>query len=174
MINGQRFPPVPILVLGHFRDKLAAECRRDVRVLCADRFVVTRIISFDWQSVATPAPTPTPTAFPDPPPSGLFDPRDPQRCAGDVEYAFVGWTTTDDLQLPFHRDGHVWAAITGKPVLLGDDWTTDPNTGEIYRVWGRLICIAEESAPDVTLFGAVPGTEFRELAKGTAEPLDSE
>src|SRR5580765_7624874 len=42
-INGQRFPPVPIVVVGHFNDPRAVKCRPIARKLCRDRLVVDRI-----------------------------------------------------------------------------------------------------------------------------------
>lgn len=44
--NGQQLPPVPIVVVGHFDDPRAADCRPQARQLCRDRFVIDRIVSF--------------------------------------------------------------------------------------------------------------------------------
>jgi hypothetical protein len=173
VVNNQQYRPVPIVVVGHFDDARARECQDSAQQLCADRLVVTRIAAFDWEGVPTPAPTLPATPFPSPAPSGLFDPRDPNLCAGDVEYSFVGWTTTKDLGLSFERDGHVWAAVTASAVLLGgDSWNLGPDeTGPKFRMWGRRICIAEEGKPSVVMYGAVPGTSFKELEDGTHVPV---
>jgi hypothetical protein len=58
VIDDQRYPPVPIVVVGHFDDPRANECRPQARAACLDRFVIDRIVSFDPSSV--PAPTATP------------------------------------------------------------------------------------------------------------------
>jgi hypothetical protein len=159
VINGQRYPPVPIVVVGHFDDPRADQCRKTARQLCADRLVVDRIVSFDPAAVSTPAPTPPPTPFPSPGPSGLFG---PDECSGNVDYAFVGWTTTDQLQLPFSREGHVWAMVTTKAVPLGE-WIDDPEgSGHKFRWFGRRICIREEGDPiGATTFGWVPGSTYQ-------------
>jgi hypothetical protein len=174
IVNGQRFPPVPITVVGHFDDKRAVDCRPESVALCADRLVVSRIVEFLWQSVATPRPSQPPTPFPSPAPAELFNPKSSPLCAGDVPYSFVGWTTTEELKLAFHRDGHVWAAITADTVPLGgNDWTVDAETGRSFRVWGREICLATEAEPDVMLYGSVPGTTYREYEDGTTVPVDA-
>jgi hypothetical protein len=142
-INGQQYRPVPILVVGHFDDARATACREAARQLCRDRLVLERIVDFEPGSVPTPAITPEPTAFPDPPPAPLFDAA---ACAGDVRYAFVGWTTTASLDLPYERPGHVFAMVTADPILLTEDgWQDDPNgSGHRFQIWGPKICIAEE------------------------------
>jgi hypothetical protein len=57
VIDDQFYPPVPIVVIGHFDDPRAIACRPQARQGCLDRFVIDRIVSFDPGSV--PAPTPT-------------------------------------------------------------------------------------------------------------------
>jgi hypothetical protein len=171
-INGQPYPPVPIVVVGHFDDPRAADCRAAARQLCRDRLVVDRIAVLDLAAVPTPGPSPTPTAFPSPAPTGLFG---PQACAGDVPYSFVGWTTTAELQLPFEREGHVWAMVTVDPVLLSGspDWFDDPNgSGHKYRPWGRWICLAEEGMVGSVEFGTVPGSSYWEWDDGRRTPVD--
>jgi hypothetical protein len=161
IINGQQYPPVPIVVVGHFDDPQAAQCNPAKRQLCLDRLVLEQIVSFEPASVATPGVTPSPTPFPSPGPSGLFA---ADRCAGDVPYSFVGWTTTAELQLPFDRPGHVWAMVTQDPVLLTDGgFTDDPNgSGHKFEVFARRICIAEEGPghEDEMTFGEVPGSAY--------------
>lgn len=172
IINGQRYPPVPIVVIGHFDDPLAAACRPERRQACLDRLVVDRIASFNAQAVPTPGVSPTPSPFPSPAPSGLFDPI---VCAGDVPYSFIGWSTTAVLQLPFDREGHVWAVVTRDPVLLGGEgWNADPNgsTGR-YRPWGRRICIGEEGDFGAISYGVVPGTGYLEWEDGHRTPGDT-
>jgi hypothetical protein len=155
ILYGQRYPPVPIVVVGHFDDPRAAQCRPEARQLCADRLVVDRIAAFSPGSVPLPTPTPTPTPFPDPAPSGLFAPSD---CSPGVEYSFIGWTTTAELQLPFERPGHVWAVVTATPVPLGV-WT-DGGNGHQFIWYGRRICIGEEGEPGAMTFGSVPGSAY--------------
>ncbi len=172
IINGQRYPPVPIVVIGHFDDPLAAACRPERRQTCLDRLVVDRIAIFNPQAVPTPGVSPTPSPFPSPPPSGLLDPID---CAGDVPYSFIGWSTTAELQLPFDRAGHVWAVVTRDPVLLGGDgWNADPNgsTGR-YRPWGRKICISEEGDFGAISYGVVPASGYLEWEDGHRTPGDT-
>lgn len=167
MINGQRYPPVPIVVRGHFDDSRASQCRLEARKLCQDRLVVDEILSFDPGSVPTPAPTPSPTPFPSPPPPALFQEK---SCAGDVRYSFVGWTTTDALDLPFDRPGHVWAMVTAVPVPLGD-WS-EPVNGHRFRWFGQRICIAEEGEEGVIEFGHVHGSTYKQWDDGRKEQAE--
>ncbi|MBI2781806.1 MAG: hypothetical protein HYX55_08440 [Chloroflexi bacterium] len=168
VVNGQRYTPIPIVVVGHFNDARADECQPDVRALCLGRLVVTKVAVFDPNSVATPAPTkPQQTVGSD---VGLFDPRDGRVCAGDVTYSFVGWTTTDALELPFQREGRVWAAITAEPALLGGDEWSEDSVGP-FRMWGRRICLATQADPNTILYGVVPGTLAREGENGKVEPV---
>jgi hypothetical protein len=171
IINGQRYLPVPIVVVGHFDDPRSKECAAAAMKTCQDRLVIDRIAVFDPRSVATPAPSPSPTPFPSPAPKGLFDPKTPRVCAGDVPYSFVGWTTTDALKLPVKRDGQIWAAVTAEAVLLGgDEWTTEDNT--VFRWWGKMICFAEDGEPAVIEYGAVEGTTYKEWQDGTTTKAD--
>jgi hypothetical protein len=164
---------VPIVVIGHFDDEGADDCALAAAKLCRDRLVIDRIPVFDPKSVATPAPSPTPTPFPSPAPEGLFDPKAPRVCAGDVKYSFVGWVLSEELDLAELSQGYVWAAVTADDVLLGgNQWTEDPETGEEFRWWGRRICFAEEGQPDVVLYDAVEGTTYKELRDGTRTKVD--
>jgi hypothetical protein len=54
IVNGQRYPPIPIVVVGHFDDPQANECRAQARQACLDRFVIDRIVQFDPSSVPEP------------------------------------------------------------------------------------------------------------------------
>ena len=107
------------------------------------------------------------------PPKGLFDPTAGRACAGAVEYAFVGWTTTTELGASIEREGHVWAAVTADAVLLGgDEWTEDPSSGKEFRWWGRMVCFAEEGQPDVVLRDVIRGTTYKEWRDGTTTEAD--
>ena len=158
-INGQPYPPVPIVVVGHFDDPRAAQCRPQARQLCRDRLVLDEIVQFDPSVVPTPGVTPTPTPFPDPQPSAMFERA---MCEGDVAYSFVGWTTTRELEMPFNRDGHVFAMVTEEAVLLTNGgWQDDPNgSGHRFQIWGRRICIAQEGHEGEMEFASVPGSAF--------------
>lgn len=76
LFGSWRRPPVPIVVVGHFDDPRAADCRGEARQLCLDRFVIDRVAMFDPNSVPAPTPSPTATPFPfsDPPPTPLVTP----------------------------------------------------------------------------------------------------
>lgn len=159
IINGQRYPPVPIVVVGHFDDPRAAACAPRARQLCLDRLVIERIVVFDPTVVPTPGVTPTPTPFPELPPDALFG---PDRCSGDVEYSFVGWTTTRELEMSYDREGNVYAMVTAEAVLLTEHgWQDDPNgSGHQYQIWGRHICFAEEGREGEMGFASVVGSAF--------------
>lgn len=170
VINGQRYPPVPIVVVGHFDDPRAAACRPAFRQLCLDRLVIERVAMFDPSSVPTPGVTPTPTPFV-PPPSGYFD---ASRCAGVVPYSFVGWTTTDTLHMQFERSGTVFAMVTESPVVLteSDDGTgyfDPPDGGPRYQLWGRKVCISQDAS--TMEYGWVIGTTYKHLEDGTEFPF---
>jgi hypothetical protein len=83
----------------------------------------------------------------------------PSRCAGDVPYSFVGWTTTATLHMQFERAGTVFAMVTEQPVVLtesddGSGWVDEP--GPRHQLWGRKVCIATE--PNSMEFGWVVGS----------------
>lgn len=112
-INGQHYPPVPIVVVGHFDDPRADDCEPDARQLCRDRLVVDEIVEFDPQAVPTPGVTPSPTPFPfDDPPSAPFAAA---KCAGDVPYSFVGWGRLSDYGLDIGGDKVVYLVVTREP-----------------------------------------------------------
>jgi hypothetical protein len=174
LADGVPFPPVPIVVVGHFDDPRAADCRPQARQLCRERFVLDEIVSFDPASVPPPTPTPEPTPFPDPPPPAPFG---PEACAGDVEYSFVGWTTTAELGTDAQREGHVFAMVTEEQVPLGDWWDEDlEGPLQPSRWWGQRICFTTDveaaafpEGPPI-LFDHVDGTTFREWQDGRREP----
>jgi hypothetical protein len=170
-VNDQRFPPVPIIVAGHFDDPRAAECRPKARQLCLDRLVVDRVVAFDPASVPPPPPTPRPTPFPfDDPPPGLFE---PEACTNGAPVAYAGWTTLRALKIERGSPDDVgWFVISRDPIPIGD-WFADPNDGKTYRVWGQRVCFSYPWEEGGMEFDAIPGTEFREYPDGHHEPTDA-
>jgi hypothetical protein len=167
MINGQWYPPVPIVVLGHFDDPRAEDCRPEARRLCRNRLVIDRIVEFDIDAVPTPGITPSPTPFPSPGPPGMFE---PEECAGDVPYTFVGWTTVDELGLDRGIVGHIWAVISRDPVDRSGEWIDGPS-GQRYRHFARAICFRAEYDPFETMnYESVPGTEEIHWEDGLITP----
>lgn len=165
--NGQFYPPVPIIVGGHFDDPRSSDCRAEARQLCADRLVLERVVSFEPDSVPPSTPTPAPTPFPEVTPQALFG---PEACSGDVEYSLVGWTTLDELGLDYGPEGPVYAMVTKDVIPMGD-WVEGPyGPGEGFRWWGQRICWAQEGQPGMMSFGHVPGTSFKEWRDGRHEP----
>jgi hypothetical protein len=167
-INGQRFPPVPIVVTGHFDDPRAADCNPARVKLCQDRLVVDEILEFDALSVPDPAPTPSPTPFPfaDPPPA-LFS---ADTCAPGQPFSFVGWTTLASFGIPKDRpDEGAYVVITRDAIPLAD-WSYDRKDGR-YRLWGRRMCYALERDGGAIVMTAVPGSEFREYPNGSHQPV---
>jgi hypothetical protein len=59
-------PPTPIVVVGHFDDPRAADCRLEARQLCRDRLVIDSILSFQppVAPARNPAAPPTPASRP--------------------------------------------------------------------------------------------------------------
>jgi hypothetical protein len=168
-INGQQFPPVPIIVVGHFDDPRAAECRAIARQLCKDRLVLDRIVQFDPSSVPTPAPTPSPTPFPfaDPPPP-LFD---ASRCLANVAYGFVGWTTLAALGINQGESKATGFAMITRDAVSISDWSVDPNGAGKWRMWGRRVCISFPEQPGVVSFYGLP--MFKVFSDGHREPYQS-
>ncbi len=153
--NGQAYPPVPIVVVGHFDDPLATECRPEARQLCKDRLVVDKIALFALDAVPSPGITPVPTPYqPAPSETPLFD---PESCfAGTVgkpsTLSYAGWMDGGDLKLTSGLDlsgTTVWVAVTKDAVPLGD-WFLMPGDSRESLAMGRLVCYA---------FGGVPGTQ---------------
>ena len=133
-INGQHYPPVPIVVVGHFDDPRADDCQPDARQLCRDRLVIDEIVEFDPQAVPTPAVTPSPTPFPfdDPPPA----PFTAAKCAGDVPYSFVGWGRLSDYGLDIGGDEVVYLVVTreqqqgaGRKICWANEWDQGSYAG---------------------------------------------
>ena len=164
IVNGQQYPPVPIVVVGHFNDKLAADCRPEALEICRDRLVVDRIVRFDPASVPSPAPTPTPTPFPfaDPPPA-LYKVDD---CAEGHPIKFAGWTTLRSLGIEIASPDEIaYIVITAKPIVIGD-WYNG------YRLWGQRVCYGYPWESGAIGFTALPGTSFREYRDGHHEPTE--
>jgi hypothetical protein len=64
--SGDGHAPVPIVVVGHFDDPLAADCRPEARQTCLDRLVVDKIAYFAANVSVAPSIEPTPSAVPTP------------------------------------------------------------------------------------------------------------
>jgi len=165
--------PVPIVVVGHFDDALAADCRPEARQECLDRFVIDRIDMFDPSSVPAPTPSPTPTSFPIsyPPPPLLTE----ELCYPGVAKSLMGWTTIADLDIPLDRfrsrqGQYVYAMVTRDVVPLGDpsgedQWYDNPDyPGHKTRWWGRGVCLTAEAG--IQEGSAVIGTTFLEVDDG--------
>ena len=150
--------PVPILVLGHFRDPQAGQCVAEVRQVCLDRFVIESILVFDPASAPAATPTLVPTPFPSPAPSGLFAST---QCAGDVPYSFVGWTTTDTLHSTLTYEGHVWAVVTRDVVPTGQWGELPDSPGHFNLPMGRQVCVGLDLDPGGISVGVVLGTGYR-------------
>ena len=160
-INGQRYAPVPIVVIGHFDDPRADDCRAKARQLCRDRLVIDRIVQFDAEAVPTPGVTAPPTPFPSPAPSGLFDPRRaPATCRTS---SWGGPRPPSWAWIGAGRTGTSGPSSRGMPSTAptGSE-QDDPNgSGHQYQHWARLICFAEESThyEGEMGFESVPGTD---------------
>jgi hypothetical protein len=165
-IDGQRERPVPIVVIGHFDDDRVKDCQPAQAKLCADRFVIDRIVDYRPGAVPTPGVTPPPSPFPfDSPPPAPFDVA---NCAGDGPYSFVGWISREDLGLVGQGDvpPTAYAAITRDVIEIGS-WIDDPaSSGQRYRVMARRVCFAAEYDHGAIRFGWVPGSEYREWEDG--------
>ena len=151
--------PVPVVVAGHFNDSSAASCVSDARDACRKTFVIESILVYDPSSAPTMPPTPSPSLIPSSAP-GLFDAT---RCAGDVPYSFVGWTTVDALNIPMDFQGQAWAVVTKDIVPLGD-WFPDINVaGHLSLAMGRRVCLGfpMDAAGGGMAFSVVKGTAYR-------------
>jgi hypothetical protein len=168
LINGQRYPPVPILVVGHFGDPSAEECPPEARPACRDRFFIDRIVDFDPGAAATPAMTPPPTPFPSPWPPGLFEAGE---CAGNVPYAFVGWTTFEELGIKLPGYGHIWAVVSRETAdRSGGEWS-EHVSGHRYRHWARVVCYRPEWMDSGVMgYVSLPGTEEIHWEDGVVTP----
>lgn len=173
-VNGQMFPPVPILVLGHFDDPRAAQCRPAARALCEDRFVIDELVDFDVAAVATPGVSPTPTAFPfDAPPAARFEASQclPPGWDQTPEFSFVGWKSGQELDLTSQRDFSaetLYVAIAKDIGPLGD-WFMLPGDDRESRSMGRLVCLSGEWEPPggAVYYDSVAGTTFRVYRDGS-------
>lgn len=172
-VNGQPFPPVPIVAVGHLDDERAAECRPEQRQLCLDRFVIDRLITFQPGTVPTPGitPTPSPFAFDSPPPLSL-DLSMCENTAGTTEFSFVGWMAGEELAAQLASgitlDGvTVAVAITRDPVRVS---ARNDENGKHYRVMGRQVCFAREWEQGSAQFDTIKGSLYRLYDDGTVVP----
>jgi hypothetical protein len=185
-VNGQLFPPVPIVVVGHLDDERAADCRPKQRQLCRDRFVIDRLVAFDPGAVPTPGVTPTPSPFPfDSPPPLSLDRALCADVAGTSDFSFLGWMSGDELAAQLASgitfEGETLAvAITRYPVDLAaraapsaPGSSADDDDGKHYRVMARLVCFAREWDEGVLQFDAIKGSVYRLYDDGTVVPTDS-
>ena len=140
--NGQSYPPVPIVVEGHFDDPRADECRPATIQRCRDRFVVERVLEFDPGAAPTPGITAPPSPFPfeDPPPA----PFGRDRCFGDLPYSFIGWGMLSDVGVDIGAGEVVFMMVTADEMDLGRGRT------------GRRVCYAYEWDDGVVGFATLP------------------
>jgi hypothetical protein len=130
-INGQYYPPVPIVVVGHFDDPRAEDCRARFRQRCRDRLVLDEIVEFLPNAVPTPGVTPSPSPFPfdDPPPPPFTN----VDCFGDIPYSFTGWGSGSEYGIDLPNGGVVFIMVTRDEVR---------RSGTVAR-W---VCWAHEGA----------------------------
>jgi hypothetical protein len=161
-VNGQFWPPVPIVVVGHFDDPKALECVAEVRQTCLDRFVIDRIVSFDPDALPSPAPSPSPTPFPiADPPAALFNDA---QCYGGAPKSFSGWKVFEDLDIGLEGPGYVYAMVTRDVIPIGDWFDGGDVPGHKTRAWGRGVCYATN---DTSIgYAAVAGSTFTEVDDG--------
>jgi len=161
-VNGQFWPPVPIVVVGHFDDPRAADCRKSARQLCLDRFVIDRVVMFEPDSVPAPTPSPSPTPFPvaDPPPALFTD----DRCYDGAPKSFTGWILFSELDIGLEGPGHVYAMVTRDVVPIGDWWNNPSYPAHKTRWWGRGVCYAVDTGS--LGFASIEGTTFLEVDDG--------
>jgi len=165
-VNDQFWPPVPIVVVGHFDDPKAADCPKSARQLCLDRFVIDQVVMYDPDSVPAPTPSPSPTPFPlaDPPPA-LFTTA---ACYAGVPKSFVGWTTLADLHIQVDGPGYIYAMVTRDVIPIGGWFESSVYAGHQTRWWGQGVCFAID--PGEMEFGSVTGTGFLEIDDGRHIP----
>lgn len=169
--NGQPYPPVPIVVIGHFDDPRAADCGPKSVQVCRDRLVLDQIIEFNPSGVPTAGITPPPTPFPfDKPPAAMFDAA---QCAGEVSYSFIGWKALGEL-LPGRGDPGevVFGMVTSDVVPLGDSYLDPAGSGQQVQPIGRLICYAPQWDHSGVTFGWVPGTAYLKRADGNKTSIN--
>ena len=161
-VNDQFWPPVPIVVTGHFDDPQAAQCRTQARQLCLDRFGLDHIVTFDPASVPAPTPSPSPTPFPvESPPAALFADR---ACYDGVPKKLSGWVPFDSLNIQVSGPGYVYAMVTRDVIAIGEWWDNPSYPGHKTRWWGQGVCYAVDEGS--MGFGAVTGTTYLEVDDG--------
>jgi hypothetical protein len=177
-VNGQPYPPVPIVVVGHFDDPGVADCRPEARQICKDRFVIDRLVTLALDAVPSPGVTPVPTPY-QPSPSEI-PPFTATSCfAGSsgnpAAFSFVGWIDGGKLKLTSGLDLSgvtLYAAVTKAQVALGD-WYQVPGDSRGSLPMGRLVCYAFGGVPNGggVAFDSVAGTYYRQYRDGsTARP----
>jgi hypothetical protein len=168
-VNGQPFPPVPIVVLGHLDDPRAADCRPEAQELCRDRLVIDRIVDFRPEDVPTPAP-PSPFPFASSPPARFPTGRCQLLDGGAAEgYSFVGWLDGAELDLETWGDfagETLYVAIAAEPVWVRQE----QNERGTYVLMGRKACFAHETYGGMEI-DALAGTTYKLYPDGsTATP----
>lgn len=171
-VNGQPFPPVPIVVLGHLDDPRAADCRPKARQLCLDRFVIDSLVDFRPDAVPDPTPTLPPSPFPfDAPPPAKFA---ADRCeltgpGASAGFSFIGWIDGAELDLDSQRDlsgETLYVAIAAKQVRIG----AYHDKHGAYVLMGRRVCLAHEWDDTVMEFDATAGSVYKRYEDGSTAP----
>jgi hypothetical protein len=108
---GDGHAPVPIVVVGHFDDPLAADCRPEARQTCLDRLVVDKIAYF--AADVTVSPTAAPTQTPSPTASATGH-------VARLEVAGSG-------KMPCTGEGGCSAWLVLRQAQNLSDWQPDPN-----------------------------------------------
>jgi hypothetical protein len=174
----QDWTPVPVVVVGHFDDPLASECRVSMRLECQDRFVIDRIVELEPELVPRPTPRPTSTSFPvnDPPPPPFAEDAWNGSCFEEAPKSFEGWRKLSDLGISIKAGWdpgtYVYAIVTrdvvpiGDPTITGEDtWHESPDyPGHKIRWWGQQVCLTED--PWTVYTASIIGTTYIEVDDG--------
>lgn len=174
----REWPPVPIIVIGHFDDPLADQCRPAARQLCLDRFMIDEIVEFDPDVPVAPVARPTATPFPqsDPPPPPFAEGGFKGDCFPGAERAYEGWIRLTELGITlkpgWDPDTYVYAIRTQNVIPITDrtlpsegGWRSDlAYPGHQVRWMGQRVCFAED--PWTLYSGSVAGTTYLEIDDG--------
>jgi hypothetical protein len=154
VINGQQYPPVPIVIVGHFNDAGSSLCLPDVRQTCLDRLVIDRIVSFDPGLVPTPGVSPTPLPVDTAPAAFQGDgfrftyPADWQVISGYQHMGFHGPTVAAAVGIGQFDLG---CTVTSTSVACGADphWAVpDDGVVLVYRFGAWLgMCFPDPATP---------------------------